>query len=152
MVQKHAASRLHYDLRLELGGTLKSWAVTPGPSDDPSQKRLAVQVEDHPVDYAGFEGTIPAGNYGAGLVTVWDRGTWSHIPHGEGLDPAGDLASGELKFRIDGTRMHGGWVLVRLKPRASETQISWLLIKEKDAFAKPGNGAARRGWMRKRRC
>ncbi len=142
VVQKHAASRLHYDLRLELGGTLKSWAVTRGPSDDPSQKRLAVQVEDHPIDYAGFEGTIPAGNYGAGSVIVWDRGTWSHIPHGKGLDPAGDLAAGELKFRVHGERMHGGWVLVRIKPRPGERQISWLLIKEKDATARPGNGAA----------
>ena len=142
VVQKHAASRLHYDLRLELGGVLKSWAVTRGPSDDPSQKRLAVEVEDHPIDYAGFEGNIPAGHYGAGSVIVWDRGTWSHIPHGKGLDPAGDLAAGELKFRVHGERMHGGWVLVRIKPRPGEKRISWLLIKERDAAARPGNGAA----------
>ena len=142
VVQKHAATRLHYDLRLELGGVLKSWAVTRGPSLDPSQKRLAVEVEDHPVEYAGFEGTIAAGNYGAGTVIVWDRGTWAHIPHGKGLDPAGDLAAGELKFRVDAARMSGAWVLIRLKKRANERQTSWLLIKEKDAMAQPGSGAA----------
>ncbi len=142
VVQKHAATRLHYDLRLELGGVLKSWAVTRGPSNDPSQKRLAVEVEDHPVDYAGFEGTIPKGNYGAGTVIVWDRGTWMHVPHGKGLDAAGDLAAGELKFRVQGERMVGGWVLVRLKPRPGEKQVSWLLIKERDAYAQPGSGAA----------
>ena len=142
VVHKHAATRLHYDLRLELGGVLKSWAVPRGPSTDPSQKRLAVEVEDHPVDYAGFEGTIPKGNYGGGTVIVWDRGTWTHVPHGKGLDAAGDLAAGELKFRIEGERMVGGWVLVRLKPRPGEKQVSWLLIKERDASAQPGSGAA----------
>ena len=142
VVQKHAASRLHYDFRLELGGVLKSWAVTRGPSDDPSQKRLAVQVEDHPVDYAKFEGTIPAGNYGAGSVIVWDRGAWTHIQHGKGLDAAGDLTAGELKFQLFGERMQGGWVLVRIKPRPGERQVSWLLIKERDAFARPGSGTA----------
>ena len=142
VVQKHAASRLHYDLRLEMGGVLKSWAVTRGPSDDPSQKRLAIQVEDHPVDYAGFEGTIPAGNYGAGSVIVWDRGTWTHIRRGDGLDAVGDLAAGELKFHVNGDRMQGGWVLVRIKSRPGEKQVSWLLIKERDAFARPGSGAA----------
>ena len=142
VVQKHAATRLHYDLRLELGGVLKSWAVTRGPSSDPSQKRLAVEVEDHPVEYAGFEGVIAPGNYGAGSVIVWDRGRWEHIPHGKGLDAAGDLAAGELKFRVFGERMTGGWVLVRLKPRAGERQTSWLLIKERDEAARPGSGAA----------
>ena len=142
VVQKHAATRLHYDLRLELGGVLKSWAVTRGPSTDPSQKRLAVEVEDHPVDYATFEGTIPKGQYGGGTVIVWDRGTWTHVLHGKELDAAGDLAAGELKFRVQGDRMVGVWVLIRIKPRPGERQTSWLLIKERDAYAQPGSGAA----------
>ncbi len=142
VVQKHAATRLHYDLRLELGGVLKSWAVTRGPSLDPKEKRLAVEVEDHPLEYAGFEGLIPAGNYGAGAVIVWDRGIWRHIRHGAGLDAAGDLAKGELKFEVEAERMRGAWVLVRMKPRPGERQVSWLLIKEKDAMAQPGSGAA----------
>ena len=140
VVQKHDATRLHYDLRLELGGVLKSWAVTRGPSLDPKEKRLAVEVEDHPVDYAGFEGTIPKGNYGAGAVIVWDEGTWA--PLVPGSDPVADLARGELKIRITAHRMTGGWVLIRLKPKPGEKRNNWLLIKEKDEAARPGSGAA----------
>lgn len=139
-VQKHAATRLHYDFRLELGGVLKSWAVTRGPSLDPKEKRLAVQVEDHPVDYASFEGTIPKGNYGAGTVILWDEGSWE--PLIPGSDPAQDLARGELKIRLAGHRMTGAWVLIRLKPRQGEKTTNWLLIKEKDGDARPGSGAA----------
>ena len=139
-VQKHAATRLHYDLRLELGGVLKSWAVTRGPSLDPKERRLAVQVEDHPVDYATFEGTIPKGNYGGGTVILWDEGTWQ--PLIPGSDPEADLAHGEFKFRITAHRMTGAWVLIRLKPRKKEKNVNWLLIKEKDEAARPGSGAA----------
>ena len=139
-VQKHAATRLHYDLRLELGGVLKSWAVTRGPSLDPKERRLAVQVEDHPVDYAAFEGIIPKGNYGGGAVILWDEGTWQ--PLIPGSDPEADLARGEFKFRITAHRMTGAWVLIRLKPRDKEKTVNWLLIKEKDEAARPGSGAA----------
>ncbi len=142
VVQKHAATRLHYDLRLELGGVLKSWAVTRGPSLDPSQKRLAVEVEDHPVDYGSFEGSIPKGSYGAGTVIVWDRGTWTHIVHGKGLTAEDDLARGELKFSVSAEKMTGAWVLIRLKRKEGERQTSWLLIKEKDVAARPGSAAA----------
>ena len=140
VVQKHAATRLHYDLRLELGGVLKSWAVTRGPSLDPKERRLAVEVEDHPVDYATFEGTIPKGNYGAGAVILWDQGTWE--PLVPGSDPVQDLARGELKFRITAQRMSGGWVLIRLKPKPGDRNPNWLLIKERDDAARPGTGAA----------
>ncbi len=142
VVQKHAATRLHYDLRLELGGVLKSWAVTRGPSLDPSQKRLAVEVEDHPVAYGAFEGTIAPGNYGAGTVMVWDQGSWTHIPHGKHLSAEEDLAQGELKFQVESQRMSGAWVLIRMKRREGERQTSWLLIKERDDHARPGTGAA----------
>ena len=128
VVQKHAARRLHWDFRLEHDGVLWSWAVPKGPSMDPKDKRLAVHVEDHPVDYAGFEGTIPAGNYGAGLVELWDRGHWAPL----GDDPRADLGRGELKFRLEGERLRGGFVLVRLKPKPGEHAENWLLIKEKD--------------------
>jgi bifunctional non-homologous end joining protein LigD len=131
-VQKHAASRLHYDFRLELDGTLKSWAVPKGPSLDPADKRMAVHVEDHPLDYGGFEGSIPAGHYGAGNVIVWDRGTWQ---------PVGDArlayAQGKLKFRLAGEKLAGGWTLVRMHGRAKERQEPWLLIKERDETARP---------------
>src|SRR5271163_657239 len=108
VIQKHAARRLHYDLRLELGGVFKSWAVTKGPSLDPTEKRLAVEVEDHPLAYGDFEGTIPKGQYGGGTVQLWDRGYWEV----EGPTPAGKaLRHGDLKFRLDGKRLRGGWVL-----------------------------------------
>jgi bifunctional non-homologous end joining protein LigD len=132
VVQKHAARRLHYDFRLELDGTLKSWAVPKGPSFDPTQKRMAVHVEDHPLEYGGFEGTIPQGHYGAGEVIVWDRGTWQ--PHG---DPDEGMREGKLKFALDGEKLHGEWTLVRMKPREGERQEAWLLIKERDAAARP---------------
>ncbi len=140
VVQKHDATRLHYDLRLELGGVLKSWAVTRGPSLDPKERRLAVETEDHPVDYANFEGVIGKGNYGAGTVILWDQGTWA--PLLPDSDPAADLARGELKFRVDAHRMTGAWVLIRMKPRPGDKHPNWLLIKEKDADARPGTGAA----------
>ena len=131
VVQLHHARQLHYDFRLELGGVLLSWAVPKGPSLDPADKHLAVHVEDHPLDYAGFEGTIPAGEYGAGSVIVWDSGTW---------EPVGDaeegLARGDLKFTLHGQKLQGLWVLVRLKPRPGEKRENWLLIKERDEFAR----------------
>ncbi|MEO5843431.1 MAG: DNA ligase D [Caldimonas sp.] len=135
VVQKHAASRLHYDFRLELDGTLKSWAVPKGPSLDPADKRMAVHVEDHPIDYGGFEGTIPKGQYGAGEVIVWDNGTWKPVG-----DARAGYAAGKLKFRLDGKKLHGGWTLVRMHGRAGERQEPWLLIKEKDDAARPSAG------------
>lgn len=137
VVQKHDARRLHWDFRLELDGVLLSWAVPKGPSLDPADKRLAVRVEDHPLDYADFHGTIPAGNYGAGTVAIWDAGTWAPLG-----DPAADLAAGELKFSLRGARLAGGFVLVRMKPRGRETAENWLLIKEHDAAEQPGADAA----------
>ncbi len=110
VIQKHAARRLHYDLRLELGGVFKSWAVTRGPSPDPADKRLAVEVEDHPLDYGDFEGTIPKGEYGGGTVMLWDRGFWA----AEG-DPVKALRKGELKFTLAGEKLQGSWVIVRLR-------------------------------------
>ena len=127
VIQKHAASHLHYDFRLELDGTLKSWAVPKGPSLDTKVKRMAVQVEDHPVSYGGFEGVIPAGQYGAGTVIVWDKGTWAPVG-----DAREGLRKGELKFELHGHKLKGKWVLVRMKPRDGERQPAWLLIKEKD--------------------
>ncbi|HEV7659454.1 MAG TPA: DNA ligase D [Allosphingosinicella sp.] len=132
MVQKHDATRLHYDLRLELEGTLKSWAVTRGPSLDPADKRLAVRTEDHPMSYATFEGTIPKGQYGGGTVMLWDRGLW--IPH-PGKDPVKTLAEGHLHFTLEGERMKGEWILIRLKPRGKERGENWLLRKIEDAHA-----------------
>ena len=137
VVQKHDASRLHWDFRLEHGGVLWSWAVPKGPSLDPHDKRLAMHVEDHPVEYATFEGVIPEGNYGAGTVEIWDRGTWSSVAE----DAAAALAKGELKFRLAGERLQGGFVLVRLKPRGREKGESWLLIKEHDAHERAGADA-----------
>ncbi|HWK69136.1 MAG TPA: DNA ligase D [Rhizobiaceae bacterium] len=130
VIHKHDATRLHYDLRLEHDGVLWSWAVTRGPSLDPSEKRLAVHVEDHPLDYATFEGVIPAKQYGAGPVIVWDRGTWK--PEG---DPAAGLKKGHLRFELQGEKLHGTWHLVRLRPRGGEKRENWLLIKSKDDFA-----------------
>ncbi len=133
VVQKHAATRLHYDLRLELDGVFKSWAVTRGPSLNPKDKRLAVEVEDHPLDYGDFEGTIPKGQYGGGTVQLWDRGFWA--PE-QGQSPQQALAAGELKFVLAGERLRGGWVLVRLKhDRNAGKRDNWLLIKHKDEFA-----------------
>jgi bifunctional non-homologous end joining protein LigD len=132
VVQKHAASRLHYDFRLELDGTLVSWAVTRGPSVNPDHKRLAVRTEDHPLDYARFEGTIPKGEYGGGTVMLWDNGTWESIP---GKDPSETLPEGHLHFILHGRRMQGEWILFRLKPRGREKGENWILRKVQDAFA-----------------
>jgi bifunctional non-homologous end joining protein LigD len=137
VIQKHAARRLHYDLRLELDGVFKSWAVTRGPSLDPADKRLAVEVEDHPLDYGDFEGTIPAGEYGGGTVQLWDRGYWT--PEG-GKSPQDAFKSGDLKFNLDGARLHGSWVLVRMRgDRYGGKRTNWLLIKHRDASANPGD-------------
>ncbi len=132
MVQKHDATRLHYDFRLELDGTLKSWAVTRGPSLDPADNRLAVRTEDHPMSYASFEGTIPKGEYGGGTVMLWDRGTWEPLP---GKDPVKTLKEGHLHFTLHGERMQGEWVMFRLKPRGKERNENWILKKVDDAFA-----------------
>jgi bifunctional non-homologous end joining protein LigD len=137
VVQKHAARRLHWDFRLEHGGVLWSWAVPKGPSLDPHDKRLAVRTEDHPLDYADFHGEIPAGNYGAGTVDIWDEGTWEPL-----ADPAAALHSGELKFRLSGQRLAGRFVLIRLRPRGNEKAENWLLIKEHDDAESAGTDAA----------
>jgi bifunctional non-homologous end joining protein LigD len=134
VVQKHHAGHLHYDLRLESGGVLRSWAVPKGPSLDPAQKRLAVEVEDHPLDYASFEGAIPEGEYGAGSVIVWDRGTFR--PQGGG-DFAAMLEKGAAKIEVAGEKLRGGFALVRT--RFAGKRNNWLLIKEKDAHARPGS-------------
>ena len=130
-MQKHAARRLHYDLRLEMDGVLKSWAVTKGPSLTVGEKRLAVRTEDHPIEYLNFEGNIPKGEYGAGSMIVWDRGRWQ--PEG---DPQKGLAKGHLAFTLDGTRLKGRWHLVRIRPRSGEKTEPWLLIKSDDEFAR----------------
>lgn len=142
VVQRHDATRLHYDFRLELDGTFKSWAVTKGPSLDPTVKRLAVEVEDHPLDYGDFEGTIPKGQYGGGTVQLWDRGYW--IPEG---DPHEGLRRGDLKFTLVGNRLEGSWVLVRMRwdhkaGKGSRKRINWLLIKHRDAAAHEGDDDA----------
>src|SRR5947207_3097276 len=131
VVHKHAARNLHFDLRLEMDGVLRSWAVPKGPSDDTADKRLAVKVEDHPIEYGDFEGNIPAGNYGAGGVIVWDRGEWVPLePWREGLE------KGKLLFELKGYKLHGRWTLVKIK----KSEKDWLLIKERDAFVKsPGD-------------
>ncbi|WP_375395052.1 DNA ligase D [uncultured Sphingomonas sp.] len=131
MVQKHDATRLHWDFRLEVDGVLKSWAVTRGPSIDPNEKRLAVRTEDHPLSYATFEGTIPKGEYGGGTVMLWDRGTWSPVKG----KSAKDIDKGHLHFVLEGERMKGEWILIRLKPRAKEKRENWLLRKVEDAAA-----------------
>ncbi len=138
IVQKHAASRLHYDFRLEWQGVLLSWAVTKGPSPDPSEKRLAVRTEDHPLDYGNFEGTIPKGQYGGGTVMLWDDGTWA--PEG---DVAAGLKKGKLKFTLQGTKMRGGWALVRM--RGEGKRENWLLIKERDDYAEEDADGLTRG-------
>ena len=133
VIQKHAATRLHYDLRLELDGVFKSWAVTKGPSLDPHDRRLAVEVEDHPLEYGDFEGTIPKGQYGGGTVQLWDRGYWAP----EGMSAHEGLAKGDLKFTLDGVRLHGSWVLVRIKnDRTGGKRTNWLLIKHRDQWAR----------------
>lgn len=140
VIQKHAATRLHYDLRLELDGVFKSWAVTKGPSLDPHDKRLAVEVEDHPLAYGDFEGTIPKGQYGGGTVQLWDRGVWA--PEGR-ASPQQQLAKGELKFTLEGERLHGSWVLVRMKrDRNRGKRSNWLLIKHRDEHAAEADGDA----------
>jgi len=140
IIQKHAATRLHYDLRLELDGVFKSWAVTRGPSLDPHDKRLAVEVEDHPLDYGDFEGTIPKGEYGGGTVQLWDRGYWE--PEGN-KTPEEALASGDFKFMLQGQRLHGSWVLVRMKhDRTGGKRTNWLLIKHRDEHAREGDASA----------
>jgi bifunctional non-homologous end joining protein LigD len=140
VVQKHAARRLHYDLRLEFDGVFRSWAVARGPSVDPSDKRLAVEVENHPLDYGDFEGTIPKGEYGGGTVQIWDRGFWS--PEG-GKSPDEAFKGGDLKFTLDGKRLHGSWVLVRMRgDRYGAKKTNWLLIKHRDDGAKPGDADA----------
>lgn len=131
VIQKHAARRLHYDLRLELDGVMKSWAVTRGPSLVPGEKRLAVQVEDHPIEYNAFEGTIPQGEYGGGTVMIWDRGAWN--PEG---DPHKSLDKGQLTFTLDGEKLKGKWHLVRLRGRPGESRTNWLLIKAHDEAAR----------------
>src|SRR5687767_8207182 len=134
VVQKHAASRLHYDFRLEMEGVLKSWAVPKGPSYDPGTKRLAMMTEDHPYEYAAFEGVIPPGNYGAGNVIIWDNGTWEFIEPGD--DPVKALKSGKLTFRMFGKKMFGEWALVRIGGRGkSDKGNEWLLLKHRDGFA-----------------
>lgn len=140
IVQKHDATRLHWDLRLEVDGVLKSWAVTKGPSPDPDIKRLAVRTEDHPMSYAEFEGTIPKGEYGGGTVMLWDRGTWASV---EGKS-AKDLVNGHLHFTLDGERMKGEWLLIRLKPRAGEKRENWLLRKLQDEHAEEGDALVQR--------
>ncbi|MEP6534562.1 MAG: DNA polymerase ligase N-terminal domain-containing protein [Bryobacteraceae bacterium] len=135
VIQKHQASHLHYDFRLEWKGVLLSWAVPKGPSLDPSVKRLAMAVEDHPLEYGGFEGIIPEGQYGGGTVMVWDRGTWE--PESEDVEEA--LRAGDLKFTLRGSKLKGSWVLVRTRSLGKSGRASWLLIKHKDRYASTGD-------------
>ena len=132
VIQKHQASHLHYDFRLEWNGVLLSWAIPKGPSLDPSVKRLAAQVEDHPLEYGGFEGVIPAGEYGGGTVMLWDRGTWTP----EDPDVGSALRQGELKFTLHGKKLRGSWVLVRTRGGfGGSRKPQWLLIKHRDRYA-----------------
>src|SRR3954462_2832590 len=135
VIQKHHASHLHYDFRLEMEGVLKSWAVPKGPSYDPTIKRLAMMTEAHPYDYGSFEGVIPEGNYGAGNVIIWDRGTWDFIEPGD--DPVKAVQSGKLTFRMNGKKMFGEWALVRIsgRGRSGDKGNEWLLLKHRDEFA-----------------
>ena len=138
VVQKHAATRLHYDFRLGWNGVLKSWAVTKGPSYYPGDKRLAVQVEDHPIEYGGFEGTIPKGQYGGGTVMVWDYGDWKPL-----VDVDKGLAEGSLKFELHGKKLKGKWALVRMRGHGERPdKPNWLLIKENDSFARSASDPA----------
>lgn len=134
VVQKHRATRLHYDFRLEADGVLKSWAVPKGPTLDPSERRLAMMVEDHPLDYRDFEGVIPAGNYGAGEVIVWDRGTYKLA---EGTNPTSEIAHGKIKFILRGKKLSGIFNLVKIRARDG-SENAWLLIKDNDASSKAG--------------
>ena len=131
VVQKHRASALHYDVRLEWNGVMLSWAVPKGPSYDPAIKRLAMQVEDHPIEYNKFEGIIPEGEYGGGTVMIWDQGTWTP----EKPDVEAALSKGDLKFTLSGKKLQGSWVLVRTRGRGGEAKAAWLLIKHRDAWA-----------------
>ncbi len=135
VIQKHAASHLHYDFRLELDGFLKSWAVPKGPSLDPATKRLAMHVEDHPLEYGSFEGIIPAGEYGGGTVLLWDKGTWAPVD-----DARKSYRAGRLKFDLFGEKLRGRWMLVRKGGRRDPDDKNWFLFKEKDEFAQPGFG------------
>jgi bifunctional non-homologous end joining protein LigD len=146
VVQEHEARRRHWDLRLELGGALKSWALPRGPSLNPAEKRLAVRVEDHPLVYGDYEGIIPPGEYGAGPVAVWDRGTWEPV---DAADPEAQLAHGDLSFRLRGRRLRGEFHLTRLRGRGRERD--WLLIKKRDAYADPDWTIARALTPAKRR-
>src|SRR4051794_12466937 len=140
VIQKHAARRLHYDFRLELDGVLLSWAVPKGPSLDPGVKRLAMQTEDHPIEYGTFEGTIPKGEYGGGTVAVWDNGTW--VPEG---DPREGMRRGRLTFNLEGKRLRGSWHLVRTRGpagRGRDSKNAWLLFKGTDEEARPGSDSA----------
>jgi bifunctional non-homologous end joining protein LigD len=132
VIQKHHATQLHYDFRLEMEGVLKSWAVPRGPSYDPTVKRLAMMTEDHPYDYASFEGVIPAGNYGAGNVIIWDQGLWEFVEPGD--DPVAALKSGKLAFKLYGRKMFGEWALVKIHGRSPKGN-EWLLLKHRDGFA-----------------
>lgn len=137
LIQKHEARNLHFDFRLEHKGVLKSWAIPRGPSMDPGDKRLAVRTEDHPIEYGSFEGTIPKGQYGGGTVMLWDEGTWEPIE-----DPEEGFKEGKLKFVVHGQRLQGGFALVRLRSDTGRKQgkENWLLVKEKDEHARPGEG------------
>jgi bifunctional non-homologous end joining protein LigD len=134
VIQKHRATALHYDFRLEWRGVMLSWAVPKGPSFDPAVKRMAMQVEDHPIEYNQFEGIIPQGQYGGGTVMIWDQGTWN--PESPDVDAA--LAKGELKLTLEGKKLHGSWVMVRTRPRGGNSRPAWLLIKHRDAWASTG--------------
>jgi bifunctional non-homologous end joining protein LigD len=138
VVQKHDATALHYDFRLELDGVLKSWAIPKGPSDDPAEKRLAVHTEDHPLEYAGFEGTIPEGEYGAGVMRIWDEGTW--IPD---APPLTSYRRGHLSFELKGRRLRGHWSLVRTGNAQTRKKDLWLLVKRKASPAKPAAARTR---------
>ena len=131
VIQKHRATALHYDFRLEWNGVLLSWAVPKGPSLDPTVKRMAMPTEDHPIEYAKFEGIIPEGEYGGGTVMIWDNGTWT--PEVDDVDKA--MKKGELKFSLQGKKLQGSWVLVRLRPRGEDKRAGWLLIKHRDEYA-----------------
>ena len=135
VIQKHRASHLHYDFRLEWNGVMLSWAVPKGPSLDPAIKRLAMQVEDHPIEYSDFESTIPRGEYGGGTMMIWDTGTWA--PQSDDVDVA--TKKGELKFELCGKKLKGSWVLVRTRGYGGGKRASWLLIKHRDEFARKGD-------------